>query len=103
MATINDRLNSQPATTAVRAAAVTIMRTLEPTNVCSPANDSAVPLGSLMMDIELGQLDALAAAVSEGTFDAAARRLHVTPSAISQRMKALEHSVGAVLLTRTKP
>jgi LysR family transcriptional regulator (chromosome initiation inhibitor) len=43
------------------------------------------------------------AAVSEGTFEAAARQLHVTPSAISQRLKALEASVGRVLLVRTKP
>jgi LysR family transcriptional regulator (chromosome initiation inhibitor) len=53
--------------------------------------------------LDLGQLEALAAAVSEGTFEGAAGRLHVTPSAISQRIKALETSVGRVLLTRTKP
>ncbi len=56
-----------------------------------------------MMNLDPAQLDALAAAVAEGTFDAAARRLHVTPSAVSQRVKALETSVGRVLLTRTKP
>jgi len=56
-----------------------------------------------MLDIDLAQLEALGAAVAEGTFDAAARRLHVTPSAISQRVKALETSVGRVLLTRSKP
>lgn len=49
------------------------------------------------------QLAALAAAVAEGSFDAAARRLHVTPSAISQRIKALETSVGRVLLIRSRP
>jgi LysR family transcriptional regulator, chromosome initiation inhibitor len=49
------------------------------------------------------QLAALAAAVSEGTFEAAARRLHVTPSAVSQRIKALETAVGRILLTRSKP
>jgi LysR family transcriptional regulator, chromosome initiation inhibitor len=49
------------------------------------------------------QLEALAAAVAEGSFDAAARRLHVTPSAISQRIKALETSVGRVLLIRSRP
>lgn len=53
--------------------------------------------------MELGHLAAMAAAVDEGTFDAAARRLHVTPSALSQRIKALETSVGQVLLTRSKP
>jgi len=53
--------------------------------------------------MEIGQLAALAAVVDEGTFDAAARRLRVTPSAVSQRVKALETSVGQVLVTRNKP
>lgn len=48
-------------------------------------------------------LRTLAAAVRAGTFDAAARELHVTPSAVSQRVKALELRVGRVLLHRTKP
>ncbi|MGD0376444.1 MAG: LysR family transcriptional regulator ArgP [Streptosporangiaceae bacterium] len=55
------------------------------------------------MKLDQGQLDALSAAVAEGTFEAAARYLHVTPSAVSQRIKALETAVGRVLLTRTKP
>jgi LysR family transcriptional regulator (chromosome initiation inhibitor) len=45
----------------------------------------------------------LLAVVDEGTFDAAAAALHVTPSAVSQRIKALEQRTGRVLLTRTKP
>jgi len=53
--------------------------------------------------MDLPQLDALAAAVDTGTFEAAARALNVTPSAISQRIRALENSVGGVLLTRGKP
>lgn len=53
--------------------------------------------------MDLSQLQALAAAVDVGTFDAAARMLHVTPSAISQRIRALENAVGGVLLQRTKP
>ena len=57
----------------------------------------------MRMDLDLDQLEALATAVAEGTLDAAAHRLHVTPSAISQRIKALESAVGRVLLTRTKP
>jgi LysR family transcriptional regulator (chromosome initiation inhibitor) len=56
-----------------------------------------------MAELDLDRLQALAAAVSEGTFEGAARRLHVTPSAISQRVKALEISVGRVLLVRSKP
>ena len=60
---------------------------------------------SYAYDVQLdqGQLDALSAAVAEGTFDAAARHLNVTPSAVSQRIKALETSVGQVLLNRSKP
>lgn len=53
--------------------------------------------------IDQGQLAALLAAVTEGTFDAAAHTLHVTPSAVSQRIKALETRVGRVLVTRSKP
>ncbi|NGO76676.1 LysR family transcriptional regulator ArgP [Streptomyces sp. YC504] len=45
----------------------------------------------------------LLAAVDEGTFDAAAAALHLTPSAVSQRIKALEQRTGRVLLMRTKP
>lgn len=55
------------------------------------------------MQPDLAQLDALSRAVSEGTFEAAARALHVTPSAVSQRIKALERSTGQILLSREKP
>jgi LysR family transcriptional regulator (chromosome initiation inhibitor) len=56
-----------------------------------------------MTDLPLDQVRTLLAAVDEGTFDAAARILHVTPSAVSQRVKALEQRTGRVLLLRTKP
>jgi LysR family transcriptional regulator, chromosome initiation inhibitor len=49
------------------------------------------------------QLAAFAAVIEHGSFDAAAARLHVTPSAISQRIKALEQRVGQVLVRREKP
>ncbi|MFC8384674.1 LysR family transcriptional regulator ArgP [Nocardia sp. NPDC057272] len=55
------------------------------------------------MDFQLDQLRALNAVLTEGTFDAAARRLNLTPSAISQRIKALEESAGRVLVQRSKP
>ncbi|MFS0794756.1 LysR family transcriptional regulator ArgP [Microbacterium sp. 1P10AE] len=45
----------------------------------------------------------LAAVVDEGTLDAAARRLHITPSAVSQRLRALEEQLGRVVLVRSKP
>ncbi|WP_275002705.1 LysR family transcriptional regulator ArgP [Promicromonospora iranensis] len=49
------------------------------------------------------QLEALAAVVAEGSFDAAARALHVTPSAVSQRIRALENAAGSVLVRRARP
>jgi len=55
------------------------------------------------MELDPARLDALAAVVEEGTFDAAARRLHVTPSAVSQRVKALEQQAGQVLVLRSRP
>lgn len=55
------------------------------------------------MDLQLDQLRALDAVLTEGTFEAAARRLNVTPSAISQRIKALEESAGLILVQRSKP
>ena len=55
------------------------------------------------MDVELAHLRVLRAVASEGTFEAAARVLHVTPSAVSQRIKALETAAGRVLLIRSKP
>jgi LysR family transcriptional regulator (chromosome initiation inhibitor) len=57
----------------------------------------------MMPELPLDQVRTLLAAVDEGTFEAAAAVLHVTPSAVSQRVKALEQRVGRVLLTRTKP
>jgi len=57
----------------------------------------------MMTELPLDQARTLLAAVDEGSFDGAAAALDVTPSAISQRVKALEQRVGRVLLTRTKP
>jgi LysR family transcriptional regulator (chromosome initiation inhibitor) len=55
------------------------------------------------MDLDLAQLRALDATVRAGTLEAAARALHVTPSAVSQRLRALEIATGRILLVRTKP
>lgn len=57
----------------------------------------------MMTELPLDQARTLLAAVDGGSFDAAAAALNVTPSAISQRVKALELRIGRVLLTRTKP
>ena len=55
------------------------------------------------MRIDAHQLAAFAAVIEHGSFDAAATTLHVTPSAVSQRIKALEQRVGQVLVVREKP
>ncbi|WP_028850595.1 LysR family transcriptional regulator ArgP [Thermocrispum municipale] len=49
------------------------------------------------------QLEALLAIAENGSFEAAARHLHLTPSAVSQRIRALEASAGQVLVRRTTP
>ncbi|MBS45264.1 MAG: transcriptional regulator ArgP [Nocardioides sp.] len=49
------------------------------------------------------QLATLAAIADLGSFEAAARQLHVTTSAVSQRVKALESAAGQVLLRRGTP
>jgi LysR family transcriptional regulator (chromosome initiation inhibitor) len=55
------------------------------------------------MEFAPPQLAALLAIVDHGTFEAAARALHVTPSAVSQRIRALESQVGRVVVERTTP
>ena len=55
------------------------------------------------MDLSPGQLDALVAIAEHGSFDAAARLLHITPSAVSQRIRALEAAVGQILVSRGTP
>src|SRR3712207_7302741 len=54
-----------------------------------------------MLDYAL--LSALAAVVRTGSFEAAARHLNVTPSAVSQRIKLLEERIGAILVGRGQP
>ena len=49
------------------------------------------------------QLAALSAVVDTGSFESAARELHLTPSAVSQRVRSLENVAGAVLVRRTRP
>jgi LysR family transcriptional regulator (chromosome initiation inhibitor) len=55
------------------------------------------------MDLSPGQLDALVAIAEFGSFEAAARELHITPSAVSQRIRALEAAAGQVLVSRGAP
>ncbi len=48
-------------------------------------------------------LRALAAVVRTGSFEKAARQLHVTPSAVSQRVRHLEERLGTILVERGQP
>ena len=54
-----------------------------------------------MLDYKL--LEALATVVQEGGFEKAAARLHITQSAVSQRVKLLEDQTGQVLMVRVSP
>ncbi|MBW3516765.1 LysR family transcriptional regulator ArgP [Shewanella sp. NKUCC01_JLK] len=53
--------------------------------------------------LEYANLKALAVVVSEGGFDRAAKVLHITQSAVSQRIRQLEEKVGQSLLIRSNP
>lgn len=55
------------------------------------------------MPYNTAAVEALVAIVDHGTFEAAARALHVTPSAVSQRVRALEREVGQVVVRRGAP
>ncbi|MGE4451867.1 LysR family transcriptional regulator ArgP [Castellaniella sp.] len=55
------------------------------------------------MQLDHDNLRALAAVVREGSFERAAAALHVTPSAVSQRIKTLESRMGRLLVLRTIP
>jgi LysR family transcriptional regulator, chromosome initiation inhibitor len=53
--------------------------------------------------LDYPSLFALAAVVREGSFERAARALHVTPSAVSQRIRLLEERAGCALVVRGQP
>ena len=55
------------------------------------------------MELPLELTRTLAVVVASGSLEAASGRLRLTPSAVSQRLKALESQLGRVLLVRTKP
>lgn len=56
-----------------------------------------------MAMMDYGALSAVAAVVRTGSFEKAAQQLSVTPSAISQRVKALEERLGQILIVRGQP
>ncbi|GAA4259883.1 LysR family transcriptional regulator ArgP [Dietzia aurantiaca] len=56
-----------------------------------------------MATLQLDQLRTLAAVVDLGSFEAAAAHLHITQSAVSQRIRAMEESAGRILVRRERP
>jgi len=54
-----------------------------------------------MLDYKL--VEAFAAVAKEGGFEKAAKVLHLTQSAVSQRVKLLEEQAGCILLVRSTP
>lgn len=53
--------------------------------------------------IDYKQLQALAAILNERSFEKAADSLHISQSAISQRLRQLEESIGQTLIIRSNP
>jgi len=53
--------------------------------------------------LDYAALSALATVIREGSFERAAIALHVTPSAVSQRIRSLEERVGCALVVRDQP
>ena len=56
-----------------------------------------------MSTLDSYALECLAAIVEEDGFERAARRLSITQSAVSQRLRTLEAQVGTVLVVRSRP
>ncbi|NRB00754.1 MAG: LysR family transcriptional regulator ArgP [Rhodobacteraceae bacterium] len=55
------------------------------------------------MKLDYDAIEALAAVIREGQFDAAAESLNITQSRVSQRIKHLEQQLGGVLIVRGRP
>jgi LysR family transcriptional regulator (chromosome initiation inhibitor) len=55
------------------------------------------------MTFDPRQCEAVLAVLDAGSFEQAAARLHLTPSAVSQRVRALEETLGKPLVLRGRP
>jgi LysR family transcriptional regulator, chromosome initiation inhibitor len=55
------------------------------------------------MKLDARQCEAVLAVIESGSFEQAAAALHLTPSAVSQRVRALEVFLGTPLVIRTRP
>jgi LysR family transcriptional regulator (chromosome initiation inhibitor) len=72
----------------------------EPVSV-DPVRVAAARVDTVRIDPVLAQT--LAVVVDEGSLEAASRHLHLTPSAVSQRVRLLEQQLGRRLLVRSRP
>ena len=70
-----------------------------------PGDGDALPTPSAAPPVrwDAGQLAALSAVATAGSFEGAAALLHITPSGVSQRLRALEQAAGRVLLVLSRP
>src|SRR3546814_3050122 len=55
------------------------------------------------MNLDPKQTEAFRTVIRTGSFEQAAQRLHLTPPAISQRVRALESALGSALVVRSRP
>ncbi len=55
------------------------------------------------MNLDPRQTEAFRAVIRTGSFEQAALQLHLTPPAISQRVRALESALGNALVVRSRP
>lgn len=55
------------------------------------------------MNLDSGQLRALASIIHHGSFERAAHALHITSSAVSQRIRAMEEQLGVIVVQRGQP
>ncbi|QLR43251.1 ArgP/LysG family DNA-binding transcriptional regulator [Enterobacter sp. RHBSTW-00994] len=55
------------------------------------------------MKLNYSFLETFMAIIRSGSFELASRKLHITPSAVSQRIRVLEEEVGQVLIIRGSP
>lgn len=66
-------------------------------------NNIDLSLVKLIMRFDYKLLDALSAVMEQQSFEQAAAKLFITQSAVSQRIKSLEESVGQPVIVRSQP
>ena len=67
------------------------------------STDKKYLIRSLTMKLDAKQMQAFLAVIEGGSFEKAAEYLNVTPSAVSQRIHALEARLGSSVVVRGRP